>query len=144
MKLIVQRVREASVYEHNSQLGSISKGLLVYAGFSDDMNEEKLEYAVRKLTRLRLWPSQAKGFDLSVREVEGAILLVSQFTLQGVVDGNKPDFKRAASYEKGLYWYERLCDSLRETGIMLETGRFGADMQVYACNDGPVTILLER
>ena len=144
MRLVVQRVRHANVHVQNSLVGSIDKGLLVYVGFSREMTEEKLQYMVRKLLKARLWPSDEKGFDLSVSDVGGDILIVSQFTLHGYLDGNKPNFKQSAAYADARYWYERLIEELRQGGLRVASGQFGGSMLVESCNEGPTTLLLER
>ncbi len=99
MKLVIQRVLEASVEVDSKVVGSIDKGLLVLVGVSKDFDKKKLEWMVHKVLNLRLWASGEKGFDLSVSDIKGKILVVSQFTLHGIVEGNKPNFKNSAGYD---------------------------------------------
>lgn len=144
MKAVVQRVKSASVSVDGDIVGSIDKGLLVLLGVSRNFSYEKLEWMVRKIANMRLWASEEKGFDLCVKEVGGSVLVVSQFTLFGQMDGNKPNFRDAAGYEEAEEVYERFVGRLREEGLRVETGRFGAMMEVSLVNDGPVTIILEK
>lgn len=144
MRLIIQRVKNASVEVDNKTVGEIEKGLLIFVGISKNFSEDKLDWTVRKVLNLRLWNSDKKGFDLSVQDIEGEILVVSQFTLHGVIEGNKPNFKNSAGYEKAKETYERFVDKLKESELKIETGQFGAMMRVKIDNDGPVTLILEK
>lgn len=145
MKAVLQRVNSAKVEVDNKIYGKINKGILVLIGISKDFTEDKLEWMVKKILNIRLWPSEKKGFDLSVNEIKGEILIVSQFTLHGIVEGNKPNFKNSAEYEKAKNIYNRLIEKLKEESIIkIETGVFGANMKVSLENDGPVTIILEK
>ncbi len=144
MKLVIQRVLEASVEVDSKVVGSIDKGLLVLVGVSKDFDKKKLEWMVHKVLNLRLWASGEKGFDLSVSDIKGKILVVSQFTLHGIVEGNKPNFKNSAGYDDAKRIYDEFVFQLKESGLKVETGEFGAIMKVKLINDGPVTLVLEK
>jgi D-tyrosyl-tRNA(Tyr) deacylase len=144
MKLLIQRVKEAEVIVNSQQVGSISKGLLVFIGISKECTYEKLEWGAKKLTNLRLWASQEKGFDLNLRDVEGSILVVSQFTLFAELDGNKPNFRKSQDFDKAKEFYEYFLACLENEGISVQTGEFGAMMDVKLVNDGPVTLIVEK
>ena len=145
MKLILQRVNSASV-EINSQITSkISKGLLIYLGISKDYTDDKLDWITDKILKLRLWKSERKGFDLSISDIKGEILVISQFTLYGdCKKGTKPNFSQSAEYETAEKIYNQFIEKLREPGLKIESGEFGAMMKIKSENDGPVTLILER
>lgn len=123
--------------------GSIQKGFLVLLGVEEDDIEKDLDYILEKLVGLRIFEDAAGKMNLSILDVDGAILLVSQFTLLGDArHGRRPSFIRAARPEKAIPIYEAMVKKLRES-VRVETGEFGAHMDVALVNDGPVTILLE-
>ena len=144
MKAVIQRVNNASVKVDNKTVGKIDKGLVVLLGISKDWTEEKFEWLAKKIINLRLWGSDVKGFDLSLNDIKGDILLVSQFTLHGVVKGNKPNFRNSLDYETAEKIYEKFIIKLKESGLKIETGVFGAKMKVNLENDGPVTMIIEK
>ena len=149
MKAVVQRVNWASVEVDGEIVGEISKGLLVFLGISREFNENKLDWMINKILKLRLWSSDEKGFDLSVEEIEkGGILVISQFTLFGDCSkSNKPNFRNSMEFEKAEKIYDSFIEKLKRDSskkIMVETGKFGAKMEVKLENDGPVTIILEK
>ena len=145
MKLLVQRVDSAKVSVNNKIISEIERGLLVFVGFSKDFEEEKLEWGIRKILNLRLWESEKKGFDLSVSDIKGEIMIVSQFTLFGNVFGNKPNFSNAMDYENAKKNYDKFISSLKKsTNLKIEQGIFGEMMNVELINNGPVTIILEK
>lgn len=145
MKLVIKRVISAKVTVNQNVISSINNGLLIFVGISRDFNDKKLDYLANKVFNLRVWPSKEKGFDLSVKDIKGEILIVSQFTLHGVVDGNKPNFRNSADYDFAKEKYEEFVHKVRNlSGLKVRTGEFGAMMKVDIENDGPVTIILEK
>lgn len=144
MKIVLQRVSSASVEVDSKIVGKIGKGVLILLGIGEDYTEDKLEYFVKKIPNIRLWASDKKGFDLSLKDIDGEILVVSQFTLHGVLNGNKPDFHNSMKADKAEEIYDRFVLKLKEQGLKVETGKFGAMMNVSLINDGPVTLVLER
>lgn len=145
MRVVVQRVCEASVTVDRQVCGSIGKGLLVLAGFEADDSESDLDWMAGKLVRMRLFSDEAGVMNRSVQEVGGEILAVSQFTLYASVrKGNRPSWSRAARGEVSGPLFERFVARLSaELGKPVPTGVFGADMQVALVNDGPVTIAVD-
>jgi D-tyrosyl-tRNA(Tyr) deacylase len=145
MRLVVQRVRAARVEVGDRIVGDIGPGLLVLAGFGKDDTAQDIEYGVGKIRELRLFEGDTgKGFDRSVVDVGGSVLLVSQFTLYGDVRrGRRPAFDAAAPPHIARDLYEALVRELRASGLPVETGEFQATMQVSLVNDGPVTILVD-
>jgi D-tyrosyl-tRNA(Tyr) deacylase len=144
MRALVQRVHKASVTSEDRLLGSIGIGFLVLLGVADSDTEEDFQYVLKKIPSLRVFSDQEGKMNLSVRDVGGAILLVSQFTLiADTKKGNRPSFIGAARPEKAKPIYERFAEALRAEGIHVETGEFGADMDVELVNHGPVTIMID-
>jgi D-tyrosyl-tRNA(Tyr) deacylase len=140
MRAVVQRVSRASV----SPGGEIGRGLCVLLGVARDDGEEQATRLAGKVARLRIFPDDQGRFDRSVDDVDGAILVVSQFTLiADTAKGNRPSFAEAAPPEVAEPLYERFCADLRGLGVAVETGVFGAKMDVELVNDGPVTIVLD-
>jgi D-tyrosyl-tRNA(Tyr) deacylase len=143
MRAVVQRVSNASVTVEGRVTGSIQKGFLVLLGIEEDDSEKDLDYILEKLVGLRIFEDASGKMNLPIMDVDGAILLVSQFTLLGDArHGRRPSFIRAARPEKAIPLYETMVKKLRES-VRVETGEFGAHMDVALVNDGPVTILLE-
>ena len=144
MRAVVQRVTEASVTVEGKTVGSIGSGLMVLLGVEQGDTEKDGAYLAEKLAGLRIFEDEAEKMNLSVQQVGGSILLVSQFTLLGDVrHGKRPSFTQAASPREADVLYEDLADRLRQKGIPVETGQFQAHMEVSLVNDGPVTILLD-
>lgn len=144
MRAVVQRVSEARVEVDGRIVGSIERGLLVLLGVGKDDTERDCEWMVDKVSGLRIFEDEGGKMNLSVGDVGGAILVVSQFTLYGDCRrGKRPSFTDAASPEKGKELYDLFVELLRKKGIRVETGVFGAHMHVHLVNDGPVTILLD-
>ena len=140
MRAVVQRVCRASV----SPGGEIGRGLCVLLGIAYDDGEEQAARLAGKVARLRIFPDDQGRFDRSVDDVAGATLVVSQFTLiADTAKGNRPSFAEAAPPEVAEPLYERFCAHLRELGVAVETGVFGARMELELVNDGPVTIVLD-
>jgi len=145
MRIILQRVSEASVTIDHQVKSAIGHGLLVLAGFEEEDNEEDLIWMSAKLTNLRIFEDEAGLMNLSVKEIEGEVLLVSQFTLHALTKkGNRPSFIRAAKPDIAIPLYERFIKLMeQELGKPIQTGSFGADMKVALINDGPVTISID-
>jgi len=145
VKVLLQRVLEASVTVDDERIASIGPGLLAFLGVEPDDGDAQLDWLVNKTLNLRIFPDQAKAMNRSLLDVGGALLVVSQFTLAGDTSrGNRPGFASAAPPELAEALYERFVERARERVAEVQTGRFGADMQVALVNDGPVTFLLER
>lgn len=146
MRLLIQRVAHASVEVEGEIVGAIEKGLLVLVGFHTQDTTEVLPKAAHKLLHLRIFSDEQGKMNLSVRDVQGALLVVSQFTLYGRLEkGFRPSFTDAAPAEKALALYEAFLAELHKQApdIPLQAGRFGAMMRVSLLNDGPVTLMLE-
>ena len=144
MRAVLQRVSEASVTVEERVTGAIGAGLLVLLGVEDDDTEEDARYTADKIAGMRIFNDRDGKFNLSLRDVGGAVLLVSQFTLHGDCrKGRRPSFVRAARPEKAIPLYERVGQCLRDEGFDVATGEFGAHMMVRLVNDGPVTMLLD-
>jgi D-tyrosyl-tRNA(Tyr) deacylase len=145
MKAILQRVKNASVTINDSIHSEIGGGLLVFLGIEKGDNTEKLDWMVKKILALRIFDDTAGKMNKSVIEVNGEILLVSQFTLAAdCKKGCRPGFDNAESPMQAQYMYDRFVQELKNTGVSLKTGVFGAMMEIRLCNDGPVTIILEK
>jgi len=140
MRAVVQRVSRARV----GPGGEIGRGLCVLLGVARGDGEEEARRLAGKVARLRIFPDDTGRFDRSVLDVGGAVLVVSQFTLiADTAKGNRPSFADAAPPEQAEPIYERFCDELRVLGLPVETGVFGAKMELELVNDGPVTIVLD-
>ena len=145
MKLVIQRVKNASVEVDNKIVGKIDKGFLVLIGIKVGDTKEQADYLVKKVCNLRVFTDENGKMNLSLKEVEGKLLIVSQFTLYGNCnEGNRPSFIEAAKPEEAIPLYEYFCDECEKNGIEVQKGIFGADMKVQLLNDGPVTIVMEK
>ena len=145
MKLVIQRVKNASVEVENKIVGEIEKGFLVLIGIKVGDTKEQADYLVRKLCNLRVFTDENDKMNLSLKDVNGKLLIVSQFTLYGnCADGNRPSFIEAARPEEAIPLYEYFCEKCAQNGIEVQRGIFGADMKVELLNDGPVTIIIEK
>ncbi len=143
---MIQRVTYATVTVAGATTGRIGPGLVVLVGVAAVDGLSEAERLARKVGRMRLFESEARGFDLSVADIGGEVLVVSQFTLladPGRQKGARPDFSDAAPADVAERIYEAFCDALRREGLRVQTGRFGASMEVLLLNDGPVTIIAE-
>ena len=144
MKLVIQRVKNASVEVDKKIVGKIEKGFLVLIGIKVGDTKEQADYLVRKLCNLRVFSDENDKMNLSLKDVGGELLVVSQFTLYGDCrKGRRPSFSSAARPEVATKLYEEFIEKARKEGIVTKTGQFGAHMMVDLTNDGPVTILLE-
>ena len=143
MKLVIQRVDSASVTIENKLHSSINKGLLVLFGVEKDDSEDMLEYFAQKLLKLRIFEDEQGKMNKSVLDIEGEILVVSQFTLcADCKKGTRPSFDNAKEPKVAKEYYEKFVEILKKSGINIKTGVFGAHMQVELVNNGPVTIIL--
>ncbi len=145
MRVVLQRVSRASVSVESRVVGEIGRGFLVLAGFSPSDGDDQLEWMADKISGLRLFADGEGRMNLGLADVDGAVLVVSQFTLYGDArKGRRPSFVGAAPPEQAEPLYARFAEALGRRGIPVETGEFGALMEVALVNDGPVTLLLER
>jgi D-aminoacyl-tRNA deacylase len=145
MRVVLQRVSRAEVRVGDRVTGRIDRGFLLLVGFTHTDGDAVLVWMADKIVGLRLFADADDKMNLALGDVGGALLVVSQFTLYGdAAKGRRPSFIDAARPETAISLYERFLDMLRERGIRVETGEFGAMMDVELVNDGPVTLLLER
>ena len=145
MRVVIQKVTEASVSIENQTVASIDKGLLVLVGIEDGDTNEDIAWLSSKIVNLRVFDDDNGVMNLSVKEVEGEVLIVSQFTLHASTKkGNRPSYIKAARPEVAIPIYEAFIKQVESLlGKRVSTGQFGAMMQVSLCNDGPVTILID-
>lgn len=144
MRAVVQRVTKARVLVENKTIGEIGKGLVVLLGIGPEDNEKDIEYLAKKIIGLRIFDDQDGKMNISLREVEGELLVISQFTLYGDCrKGKRPSYAKAARPETAEIIYEKFVEYCRATGVKVETGRFQAMMLVEINNDGPVTLILD-
>lgn len=145
MKFLIQRVKSARVCVQKQCVGEIKKGLLVFVGIGEMDTKEKADDLIRKLTSLRIFEDEKQKMNLSISQVQGELLLISQFTLYADCShGNRPSFTHAGEPEKAKGLYEYIVEKLKQSNRKVETGIFGAMMEVELINDGPVTIMLEK
>lgn len=146
MRLLVQRVSKANVKVDNKIIGKIDKGFLVFLGITHKDEEEIADYLVKKLLNLRVFEDENGKMNLSLKDVEGQLLIIPQFTLYADTkkSGNRPSFTDAAKPEHAEKLYEYFIKKCKEERVDVQTGKFGADMKVELINDGPVTIMLEK
>ena len=145
MKALVQRVRQASVTIEEKLYSQIGQGILVLLGVEKGDTEKEAEWIAKKISALRIFEDEAGKMNRSVRDINGNLLVVSQFTLAGDTSrGSRPGFEHAALPDDAKKLYEFTVQKLREQNIPTETGVFQADMQVMLINDGPVTFMLEK
>ena len=144
MRVVLQRVAHASVTVDGEIIGKIQRGFLLLVGVTHDDAMEDMEYLVRKIVQMRIFEDEEGKLNRSIQDIGGEILSVSQFTLYAdTKKGNRPSFSKAAPGDVALEMFEQFNGLLRDTGIPVETGQFGADMKVELLNDGPVTIQLD-
>ncbi len=144
MKAVLQRVKQASVSIEGETVGKISSGIMLLLGVTEEDTEKECDFLAEKAVNLRIFEDEAGKMNRSLLDAGGEMLVVSQFTLcADCRRGRRPSFTRAARPEKAIPLYEHFIGNIREMGIPVSTGRFGADMLVSIENDGPVTILLD-
>ena len=144
MRFLVQRVKNASVSVDGEVIGSIEKGLLVFVGVRDDDTEQIADKLTDKLSRLRIFEDQDGKTNLSVADVGGSFLVISQFTLYADMRrGNRPSFVRAGAPDMANELYEYVLKRLKDMGFETQHGNFGADMKVELLNDGPFTVMMD-
>lgn len=144
MRFVVQRVRNASVEVDKECVGKIEKGFLVLIGINNEDDTNTADTLIKKMMNLRIFDDDQDKMNLSLSDVGGELLLVSQFTLYAdCKKGNRPSFVKSAKYDQAKELYEYIITECKKTNIHVETGIFGADMKVNLLNDGPITILLD-
>lgn len=145
MKIVLQRVLQAFVTVDKIQVAKIDAGLLVLVGIEDADNQEDIDWLVSKIVNLRIFSDEINVMNLSVKDTDGEIIVVSQFTLQASTKkGNRPSYIKASKPEIAIPIYENFVQKLQlEFGKKIQTGIFGADMKVMLVNDGPVTIVID-
>lgn len=145
MRIVIQRVSEASVSIKGTMKSAIQQGFLILLGIGEDDSEEDIEWLVKKVVNLRVFDDEQGVMNKSIPDVNGEILVVSQFTLMASYKkGNRPSYIRAAGHEISIPLYQQFCERLSaQLGKEVGTGEFGADMQVKLVNDGPVTICMD-
>ena len=144
MRVVLQRVKSASVTVDDQVIGKVGKGYMLLVGFTHDDSIEDIDYIARKVANARLFADENDKINLSIKQVQGAILSVSQFTLYASTkNGNRPGFGAAQKPELAKENYHYFNEKLRSYGIEVQTGQFGADMDVALVNDGPITIIYD-
>ena len=145
MRVVIQRVANASVTVESKVVAEIQKGLLVFVGIEEADSQEDLDWLVTKITQLRIFNDENEVMNLSVQDIDGDVLVVSQFTLHAATKkGNRPSYIKAAKPDFAIPMYERFVKALEsKLGKKVPTGIFGADMKVLLLNDGPVTIQID-
>jgi D-aminoacyl-tRNA deacylase len=145
MRVVIQRVSEASVTIENKKVANINRGLLVLVGIEESDTQEDIDWLVAKVVKLRIFGDENGVMNLSVLEINGDIIVVSQFTLHAATKkGNRPSYIKAAKPEIAIPLYESFVQKIeQEIGKKVQTGQFGADMKVALLNDGPVTIIID-
>ena len=144
MRGLLQRVKQASVEIDGNVNGEIGQGLLLLVGFTENDGDKEIEYLARKVLNARIFSDADDKMNLNLQQVSGSILSISQFTLYAQTrKGNRPSFTRAQNPDIASKNYDKFNEKLRESGVQVETGIFGADMQVSLVNDGPVTIMYD-
>ncbi|EOH65696.1 MULTISPECIES: D-aminoacyl-tRNA deacylase [Enterococcus] len=144
MRAVIQRVSQAAVSINEREVGRIDHGLLILLGVHDTDTQKDVDYLIKKIAQMRIFEDEQGKMNLSIEDVKGALLSISQFTLfADTKKGNRPSFIAAARPETAIPLYEAFNEGLRQRGITVETGEFGADMAVSLVNDGPVTIIID-
>lgn len=143
MKVIIQRSKEASVTVDKNVIGKIDNGYVLLIGFTDGDTKEIVDKMVNKIINLRIFSDSDDKLNLSLKDVKGSILSISQFTLYAKINGRRPSFTSALNYKDARELYEYFNHKLESEKIDVQTGEFGADMKVSLINDGPVTIIID-
>jgi len=145
MRVVVQRVKTASVNINGRLISQINKGFLVFLGISKDDNEQKINYLANKVVNLRIMADSDDKMNLGLKDVKGEILIVSQFTLYGDCQkGNRPSFIKAAKPQKAEKLYQLFIQKCKEPNLKVKNGVFGAKMSIELINDGPVTLIIDN
>lgn len=145
MKLVIQRVKHASVEVEGKIISNIGNGLLIFVGISAEDDGTQIEWLAKKAVELRIFEDKENKMNLSLKDVSGELLLVSQFTLYGSCKkGRRPDFLEAARPDKAENMYLDFAEALKQNGIIPKLGKFGEHMNISLLNDGPVTMILEK
>ena len=145
MKAVIQRVSESSVTINNEIVAQIQQGLLVLVGIEDADNQDDINWLTSKIANLRIFPDENEVMNLSLKDIDGEMIVVSQFTLHAATKkGNRPSYIKASKPEIAIPLYESFVKQMEiELGKKIQTGQFGADMKVSLVNDGPVTIIID-
>lgn len=144
MRGVVQRVKRASVSVDDEVISKIDKGIMLLLGIEANDDEKDLDYIVKKVSKLRIFDDEEGVMNKSLLDYDLEILVVSQFTLYGDArKGNRPSYIRSAKFDEGIILYEKFIEEMKNLGIKVSVGEYGADMDVELINDGPVTILLD-
>ncbi len=145
MRALIQRVNSAFVNINDKKIRKINKGLLVLVGFENDDNQQDIEWLVNKIVNLRIFGDAEGKMNLSLKDIDGEILIVSQFTLHASTKkGNRPSFIKAAKPDISVPLYNKFIEKIKEQNLInVATGEFGADMKINLVNDGPVTIMID-
>jgi D-aminoacyl-tRNA deacylase len=144
MKVVIQKVKSASVDVEQKLISEINQGYLALVGIHESDTQDDIDYITKKILNLRLFESENGYFDKSIKDIEGQILFVSQFTLYGdTKKGNRPSFFKAMPPEKAKLFYENFLENFKTLYPKIKDGLFGANMQVSLINDGPITIILD-
>ncbi|EFR32890.1 MAG: D-aminoacyl-tRNA deacylase [Peptoniphilus harei] len=144
MRGVVQRVKRASVSVDGKVISKIDKGIMLLLGIEANDDEKDLEYIIKKVSKLRIFDDEEGVMNKSLLDYGLEILVVSQFTLYGDArKGNRPSYIRSAKFDDGIILYEKFIEEMKNLGIKVSVGEYGADMDVELINDGPVTILLD-
>jgi D-aminoacyl-tRNA deacylase len=145
MRVVIQRVKKASVSINENIVGNINQGLLILLGIENEDTASDIKWLIQKILGLRIFSDAEGKMNLSVSDIQGELLIVSQFTLfASTVKGNRPSFLKSAKPDISIPLYENFLEVIRkETSLKIETGKFGADMEVLLINDGPITIIID-
>lgn len=144
MKIVVQRVKEASVKVEGKIVGEVSEGLMLLIGVDETDETNDADWLIKKIIDLRIFSDENGKMNLSVKDISGEILCISQFTLiSDYKKGNRPSYIKAAKPEKAIPLFEYFKEEIKTSGLKIESGIFGADMKVSLLNDGPVTLVLD-
>lgn len=144
MRAVIQRVSQAKVVVDDKTVGQIGKGFMILLGVHEEDTQADVDYLVGKISKLRVFEDDQQKMNRSIIDVDGEILSISQFTLfADTKKGNRPSFVQAAKPDTAIPLYEAFNEGLRQVGIPVETGIFGADMKCHLVNDGPVTIIID-
>lgn len=145
MRLVIQRASEASVKIEDEIVGKIQQGLVILIGIEEQDTTEDADWLIQKISQLRVFSDENGKMNLSIQEIKGSFLIISQFTLHASTKkGNRPSYIKAAKPEIAIPLYNYFIDSLKtNSNLLVETGKFGADMKVALVNDGPITIIMD-